>query len=1447
MVDVTILNTTTYSRTGFVTVGIPFPSGELMSGNYLVVDGSTSRRENVQWYPQGARWGDNSVKYARATFPTSIGAGPYTDKTASVFKSTTANGASSTFTVPRQADINATRFQLAYKWKEFYKPQPRITGWETTTIPGVDSGTFINVTKITLTNLDSIREPDSLAYSYNPLYQRDKILGYDYEKVTNFPRRTACFRVNFAFAGYSTSTNFGVYGGVGGTTEVWATKGTEPNTVYVFASQATFPGRPTGIPDLTLDNRLNIGIWTPNIPSTAGVINLDLSTATLVEGDSSSNSHYRRYKVFARGDNSASGLPYPIWAEVVYNVYKNSDYIEYWFSWGNSYTEVSNGVPKTVGNPGTEGINKQHTHYYDGDVELRVYSTSTSTLPPRVSLLDSEYQLISGPTVSSGNVTTCVLLRSTDRMNFTVVIPNEYSGPGKRIGFDMITTGTTFGYKGFAVYTNTLTDSHRALLIGGGGDPGENTGRELQAIAEWQGAYPPYRSTIPRPDYVTSEADGKARTKRMIDRYESSGYMKRNPLQLGAMLAFTGHQRTGDAGSQGELYNLLTGHWSIIIRDPYPLRLIKHCIRKDLIRPVRRLKANGDMMRYLDHYISGTSFYYTDYSFHRENASTYVGLGTTKYNSNTSPAPFLQGVQPRLDPTVMDKMYAIVPSTTSTTGYEEVTGAASIHGHNKSHWANDYVYFIALVSMDYLALRQCEALITNYWSECWSGSSGGRGSIDIGGKRIETRSVSRLALAASRMLDIMGPGAVTAAAPEGEFLAEVKAGVRRIQSGYVEGTPNQAGHIGYVTSSLYGSDQYGSKIYPYSFYAPDPGGLAQEFACAPWLDFMAASHFWGLRKVLDEFGCTTEPQILKQIVKDCSAYVIQHTLVNTDDYTDLFFGEYAAADFNSSVDTVFPGDIVAGDVIYQVGDPSKRATVRLVTVDDTTEYTGTNSGLTWRTANRADKYKLKISLRVSNRINGPFSNSATFRIVRTGALFASRTGRTYTLIGELTGYKIGYYMACTPDPSVHGITNWIGGFGTDYYKAATTRESLYHTPWTYVYDETTEIYNVRGTRYRPYSSGLPRYGYLNNSVQDWGLGTLAIAMNLGRAGEYGSESTEIAELASDMYNYTVNNEVNTYNDDTWERSVGNNLFIENVDSTSVSVHRFPPYIELRLTQIQASGSGNGGGAAYTSVNYSGQVPAKVGIFVGRNNPIRYTVGTGIAYTGVLPAIVTTAIKSPTIDSVLSGTNVEIRPGTIALAGEFMQPPRDGVFGIQSDVNWQWRRTYTEDPYILSYSLLDPSDVTATTVFSASYSGSSPVELDMFIDDTDVRAYSTGPRGRIDWNRRIRTNFEDNPDPDPFTGIPGTYGDPMYTPDGLFGRGDGKLSEIQNEYMFNIRVGEYYDDYRIVNSLGYPSGQTILSGGFKVGPWTYLQYDEYLRNGSLYYNVEEVDESSPEVI
>ena len=89
MPNVIVKNTTAYSRTGQVTVGIPFPRAfNLAFGDTLVANNAKAGVSNLrtQWYGVGAAWDTGSYKYARVTFEVDLA--PNEEKTVSITRAT---------------------------------------------------------------------------------------------------------------------------------------------------------------------------------------------------------------------------------------------------------------------------------------------------------------------------------------------------------------------------------------------------------------------------------------------------------------------------------------------------------------------------------------------------------------------------------------------------------------------------------------------------------------------------------------------------------------------------------------------------------------------------------------------------------------------------------------------------------------------------------------------------------------------------------------------------------------------------------------------------------------------------------------------------------------------------------------------------------------------------------------------------------------------------------------------------------------------------------------------------------------------------------------------------------------------------------------------------------------------------------------------------------------
>jgi len=85
-----IKNNSSNSRTGVVTLGIPFSRAEnLQTTDNLVVSGALSGNSNqkIQWSPVGARWDNGGIKYAKASFKVDLAGNE--EKTVNISKSPT--------------------------------------------------------------------------------------------------------------------------------------------------------------------------------------------------------------------------------------------------------------------------------------------------------------------------------------------------------------------------------------------------------------------------------------------------------------------------------------------------------------------------------------------------------------------------------------------------------------------------------------------------------------------------------------------------------------------------------------------------------------------------------------------------------------------------------------------------------------------------------------------------------------------------------------------------------------------------------------------------------------------------------------------------------------------------------------------------------------------------------------------------------------------------------------------------------------------------------------------------------------------------------------------------------------------------------------------------------------------------------------------------------------
>lgn len=350
MPQVRVLNTAA-TRNSFTTVGIPFEKGELTENDTLVALNATSQRDKVQWYPQGARWSDNSVKYARCTFPVTINGN--TNKLVDVIKSTVHN-TSSTFNLDSDvlASINNTRFQIRFRPKRPVKVQAAIT----------------NIT---------FREFIPGVYTINIHFGRDIIVSS--RGFTNPNIRITGLNGSFA---YINNPN--------GSRRFWRTQN-DQNTARKAEIQ---------LGELTTNTPLNfVASEHPNAtvyfeywdfqildPVT---LNFDLGTDfTAVEGTriGSTTDQYTRVKAFKRFTDLPNLKLAPIWGEIVVDTYRNSPYQHFYFSMGNNYTQYGTGR--------AGGTYKEQTIFYHGRVELIVTRVNSSSLSPIAYLREENFETI---------------------------------------------------------------------------------------------------------------------------------------------------------------------------------------------------------------------------------------------------------------------------------------------------------------------------------------------------------------------------------------------------------------------------------------------------------------------------------------------------------------------------------------------------------------------------------------------------------------------------------------------------------------------------------------------------------------------------------------------------------------------------------------------------------------------------------------------------------------------------------------------------------------------------------------------------------------------------------------------------------------------------------------------------------------------------------------------
>ena len=1099
MVDIYAYNNTAYDRNTHVTLGVPFAEGELTTSDSLVVDGATSNREFAQWYPQGARWNDNSVKYARVTFPISISSS--VEKSVILSKAT--NGTSSSFSVPIQTDIDNTTIQLRMRLKRFYLELGQITSWGPSPVA--------NRTRITFSGI-AIEAYDQ---NYPETLER---MGW-LSNGTYFNSRL--FNVGNTGAGVYSSSRIKTY---------WVDRNTIDLDVY----------DPAFTPTLTSQSYLQPGLWKFAAGASYTTIDCDLSTATLVEsGSDTSKIHYKRYKVFSRASTADD-----LWAEVVFDVYKNSRRIKFWYSWGNSYVATGYGVTRRPGS--------YFSYYFDGAVELIVKRTTSTGTTPRVGIEGREYKTYSY-TESAGQTSFEILNSNRDAV-WTTTNSSGATVYNERVNRDLIPNSFSMHYKGVILWpSGPLTNS----------DNGELTGDAVYAIADnWNRYMPPYFHYPDMPTIFSSRSAGVTAMIADFARYHIPGFKVGYPIQLGNM-SFGPLSRPGAAGEQHLSFVSLPGHWMIATSHAYPIKWLSIQCSQEALRTIWRIRGDGEEWDPGDH---GYPLNTNDWRWHK-NTTDFGGNGANEYTINTDPAPVLQGISPnRFAGTSWDELYA----------YDSANNKGGrVTGCDKAHWSVEWQYLYAMVSMDYLGLKHCSWISKAFVTDHWSSTSAPPWVYTT--KEV-SRAIGRPTRCIAFLLELID---------DSTALTEVLGRILLMQS--------EPGHGGYYADARYPehADDY-TVLKPYRIDSPTDGRtLIQEYYASGWMDMICAGGIYALYEVLRRRSSvsSTYTDILYKIVKDLCATSMLYHLIDTDERNEVTMARVDVP-ISSGLAAAYPETdfCVAGDVLELANDPSVYFTVTLVSITDDSPYNTTTTPWTL-----TSEYRIGVSFFVKD-INNPsrLANFRNLRNRRTGRLLQTGTGTLLSINKAYKGFKTNSSYATTPENGVEvDDPEFVGGNAPNYLMPI-DEETLFSEAATYVHDPTvrnsngnpTTITYVRGNQIKPYTSGVARYWIFVDSVIYWGIGAITIAKKLAADNAFGAENSAIRDKADAAYAYFLDL-YNNYSSSNWENDFGCNLFLVQVDSTnSGNIRKNLSTLVIRAKIFSVGAEGEGGGTPNISVSRS---------------------------------------------------------------------------------------------------------------------------------------------------------------------------------------------------------------------------------------------------------------------
>lgn len=1092
MPQVRLLNEESTARESVVTVGVPFEKGVLTASDTLEVVGATSRIEKVQWYPQGARYSDNSVKYARCTFPVELTANQ--NKICEVRVGS--NFQTSPFSISSDIvqSIYDTQIRLTLSPSLPVKVTGTVSRIDTVPVPGDSSQNFIitfnqnileghvqyavNTSNNTLEwasgqgyriRLEGLNEPFSIL---NGVILEGKMLA---ENVFN--------KLKFSGSRFTSSI-------------IWQPS-YAPSGHVAYFQDWTF----TPLSSVNLD------------------LNFDDITSP-IEGNGSveSTDHYFRTRYFKRFEDHPSGRPLkPMWMEVVVDTFSNKPYQRFWVRIGNSYFEHLKGR--------NGGLYKEPGIFFSGDIKLKVRSRlRTVQTVPFVHLRDQEYQTYSS-------------FRNTTETSYTILTENppwKNSNPYAQImpNLNVFPNSSCMCYQGVIYHGAQVESRYQAEMLS-----------DVRAIAlNWENLMPPFFATPPYPGYITSEADAISRIDSWVEYFNNTRRTPQAPFIFGFVLGSAGV--TSQAGNQTLSFGAFPSYYCVRAGWPSFEGPVLWWTRQEWWRPgMGYMSPTGDNIKFQDYKTTSQSLGYVisgGVLFH--GSQNYGGLGINHpYSYITYPEGPLTGPIPgnsiyvkREEPIGLDQNY---------TRWTRVTNYAS--SHYACHWQS----IIALVTMDYMALKwieiQADRGIAGLWEYPY-----GFAEAQFGAYK-PAREVARPAHYFAFFYEITGESYIR------EFL-ETRFGSATVLNRPISGgtTPTPVSFYGgSALKEILDNPSSFANPYDYvTFYGPwegfDRRALWTDSWASVWMEGMLARGYYAIYRVLKDYygsegAFSTAADNIKTMAKYISSSVTRHGFIFDCRYQQ---GEYVWVEgvkntsynafpyngiINSSVispDAVIFYDARPGDTVRLNNHSSNiSGTVILAKKEDVMSYNKNSSGWTKKPNSDGTPQNWGIRYTILIKLDNP-SNS----LPATGGfnLYNDRNQRTLFCNRMYNGWMIGYslhagwsvkrntspYGAISgPDLSLTSSTPPLPSgtpLGTGHYNV---EADLVHYPV-----ETTGSLNYinENPAFAPLSSGYPRYYSLSSSLQLWTYGACAITKYFADQGDYPlAVSGEVVQKANEILSF----------------------------------------------------------------------------------------------------------------------------------------------------------------------------------------------------------------------------------------------------------------------------------------------------------------------------------------